>query len=68
MVRFSGWYPSPVYRGTALITITVGHGKKKIRFADSNLFVQGALASYPAVFGLQEALLRGYVPILFKNL
>jgi hypothetical protein len=46
----------PVYRGSSLVTLRAGRGKRAIKFLDSMLFAQARLAEYPKMFGLTKQL------------
>lgn len=53
--------PTPVYRGSSLICVRLGTGKRAIRLLDSMLFVAGRLADYPKMFSLTAQLeTQGY--------
>lgn len=51
----------PIYRSTALITMTLGYKTERIRFIDSMLFASGKLANYATTFGVSQKLIdSGY--------
>lgn len=51
----------PIYRSTALITVTLGYGKQRIRLIDSMLFAPGKLADYATTFDVEPQMVAaGY--------